>query len=697
MKKLQKMLAFMLAAVLVISMLPVTAMASVSISGASGAGTEEVPLLVDTYEELKGALEFPGDLYIRLDRNVEVNFSREVLGEKVYGIVVPAETKKVLDLNADICFGDSALDDKTIFGGFLFNLGNLEIKGDHSIEGSYVYQCRLPKHDKNMAIINEGKLTLSGDISISAMADDAAAEEFFTAAIENRNGGMTEIYGGSYKAGASGDKGSAALVSWLNAGIVKIHDGKFEAESSSCPAAVMIYHDCAAEISDGKFTGMNLKNPLQSNGLWVSDEADLNLIGGNFQNIAVKKENQKNPDYDLKNALAEQCAFYDYLTGKPYAGKTVNGISHIVRVDAEEETAASIKKAEFSGVVPPARGEKPDDSLNFPAESAFRVTKDLWLDEKNREVTDEFAGGTSYKREILLESIAGFRFKEPLTVSVNGEPLDKMSRNILREGFTLRVQLVYPAVGEKMAFEDVAEDAWYYKDVSYVFNHDIMLGHTKTQFGPEEPLSRAQLTQILYNMNKKPEVTSPGKFTDVKKENWFFPAVTWAAEKGYVGGYGNGLFGPEDPLTREQMATILFRYSHMPDPGLPLPGFRDADEIDGWAETPVSWAVFHGILGGKGHGILDPLGSTTRAEVAKMIRCYIEHVEKKSYLIHFDSRGGTQVADLRVMNGAPVHFPDPPVREGFTFVCWKDDGDMPIYEDALLLAEGEITLHAVWN
>ena len=191
-----------------------------------------------------------------------------------------------------------------------------------------------------------------------------------------------------------------------------------------------------------------------------------------------------------------------------------------------------------------------------------------------------------------------------------------------------RKTIVVPKL-EKLPFEDVPETEWYRPYVEYVAAHRLMNGHTPTTFGPEENLTRAQLAQILYNKEKTPEVTAKNTFTDVKDSDWFCPAVTWAAEKGYVGGYGEGLFGPEDPITREQLATILWRYAEKPETDGSLDLFKDKGEADDWAETALKWAVEHKIMGGKGDGILDPAGNATRAEVAAMIMRFVENVAAK--------------------------------------------------------------------
>ena len=180
-----------------------------------------------------------------------------------------------------------------------------------------------------------------------------------------------------------------------------------------------------------------------------------------------------------------------------------------------------------------------------------------------------------------------------------------------------------------LPFEDVSGEAWYVPDIRYVLSEGLMNGHTHTEFEPEGSLTRAQMTQILYNREGSPEFTAAGSFGDVHEADWFWNPVMWAAASSYVGGYDNGCFGPDDYITREQLAAILYRCSGQPDTDGTLDCFTDRDQVSSYALVPLQWAVEKGIMGGKGGGILDPKGNATRAEAAKMIRCYIENAEMK--------------------------------------------------------------------
>ena len=164
---------------------------------------------------------------------------------------------------------------------------------------------------------------------------------------------------------------------------------------------------------------------------------------------------------------------------------------------------------------------------------------------------------------------------------------------------------------------------WYHEAVDYVLRNDLMGGCGSGLFGPDNHLSRAQLAQILYNKEGRPAVTGSSTFTDVAPGAWYAPAVTWATERGIAGGYGNGTFGPNDNITREQLTVMLWRYAGSPAATNKELHFNDADGISSYALDAVCWAVENGVLNGMGGGILAPQGLTTRAQAAQMLKNFI--------------------------------------------------------------------------
>ena len=169
-----------------------------------------------------------------------------------------------------------------------------------------------------------------------------------------------------------------------------------------------------------------------------------------------------------------------------------------------------------------------------------------------------------------------------------------------------------------LPFTDVAEGDWYYDAVAYCWENGIMDGTSGTAFAPNMLLNRAMMAQVLYNLAGGTASTVAG-FPDVAASAWYADAVNWAAANGYVTGYDNGSYGPEDSLTREQLAVILYRYAGSPAPAGSLDGFADAASASAYAVDALRWAVGEGLLTGKDGGRLDPTGTASRAELAQIL------------------------------------------------------------------------------
>ena len=175
---------------------------------------------------------------------------------------------------------------------------------------------------------------------------------------------------------------------------------------------------------------------------------------------------------------------------------------------------------------------------------------------------------------------------------------------------------------------DVDLGAWYHDGIHYCVEHGLMVGHPDNTFGPEESLTRAQIAQVLYNCENKPAVEAKEIFDDVATSAWYAEAITWASEAGVVLGYGNGKFGPEDPITREQLAAMLYRYSQYKGYDVSAAAelsFVDASTVSDWALTAMKWACAEGILQGMDNNTLNPAGNATRAQAATMFMRYFKN------------------------------------------------------------------------
>lgn len=180
----------------------------------------------------------------------------------------------------------------------------------------------------------------------------------------------------------------------------------------------------------------------------------------------------------------------------------------------------------------------------------------------------------------------------------------------------------------KLPFGDVTVSDWFYDDVRYVYANGIMDGTSSDRFAPNAPLTRAMIVTILYRMDGSPAMSGASDFKDVDSNKWFAKAVAWAAANGIVNGYGSGLFGPNDPVTREQLAAILYRYTAYCKASTTMNGdnlasFTDLSTVSGYALESMNWAVGEKLLKGA-NSKLDPKANATRAQVAAIIHRYLE-------------------------------------------------------------------------
>lgn len=177
-------------------------------------------------------------------------------------------------------------------------------------------------------------------------------------------------------------------------------------------------------------------------------------------------------------------------------------------------------------------------------------------------------------------------------------------------------------------YDDMSTTDWFYSDAEFAYKQLIMLGMDPTHWGPYVPLSRAQFATILYRLMNEPEYAVANQFPDVLSGSWYDDAVSWAAEEGIVTGYQNGLFGPSDMITREQMAVMMYRFADSYGFDVynkaDLTHFIDESHIPAYAKDAMAWAVGQGIITGKDSGTrLAPLENTVRAECAAILYRFI--------------------------------------------------------------------------
>ncbi len=179
------------------------------------------------------------------------------------------------------------------------------------------------------------------------------------------------------------------------------------------------------------------------------------------------------------------------------------------------------------------------------------------------------------------------------------------------------------SVSASKSFNDVTDGSWYGSAVSFASGRGLFLGTSDSEFSPDLPMTRAMLVTVLYRLENEPETAGEALFSDVKEDGWYAEAVAWAAENGIVKGISSDSFGTNDNVTREQIATMLYRYAGYIGMDVSaegdLTGYPDGAEISSWARDAMSWAVGAGLFKGDDTGALRPGDDASRAEVAELI------------------------------------------------------------------------------
>lgn len=200
-------------------------------------------------------------------------------------------------------------------------------------------------------------------------------------------------------------------------------------------------------------------------------------------------------------------------------------------------------------------------------------------------------------------------------------------------GSTVTVKAVFAEEGtvSELPFEDVKVEQWFYEAVKYVYDNELMNGISATEFNPNGLLTRGTIAQVLFNLEGA-DADAAAVFDDVPADAWFADAVNWAAANNIVTGYGDGTFGPDNNITREQMAAILYRYAQFKGYDVSAKGdltaFTDGDNVSEWATDALAWCVGAKLINGRDNGTVDATGTATRAEIAQIFMNFCENIAK---------------------------------------------------------------------
>lgn len=312
------------------------------------------------------------------------------------------------------------------------------------------------------------------------------------------------------------------------------------------------------------------------------------------------------------------------FTVQPKAGLSVGTYSENIAVTSSEGATVTIS-ATFTVRQYSGGSSDPTYSITLPS----RVTGgELKLSrryaEKGETVTLTAIPDEGYELDTL--TVTDSKGKEiDLTHKGGNEYTFKMPAG------RVEIEVSFREIEVELPFTDVPEGAWYADAAAYVYEHGLMAGTSATTFAPDATTSRSMIATILWRMAGSPVVNYAMDYTDVAQGQWYSEAIRWAASEGIVGGYGNGLFGTNDPITREQFAAMLYRFAQEQGYDVSVGedtnilSYTDVADLSEYAISAMQWAVGAGIINGTGDGsTLTPQGQATRAQAAVMLMRFCE-------------------------------------------------------------------------
>jgi uncharacterized repeat protein (TIGR02543 family) len=220
--------------------------------------------------------------------------------------------------------------------------------------------------------------------------------------------------------------------------------------------------------------------------------------------------------------------------------------------------------------------------------------------------------------------------KHSLTFDMNGGT-DPVLTIIVTETTKTDPQEEKPAIEETVKFEDIKSGDWFYEAVNYVYNAGLMKGNSDTTFAPYADTTRGMIVTILHRLEGTPKANTANSFTDVGSDKYYTDAVAWASNNRIVSGYGDGIFGPENSITREQLAVILMNYAKYKGYDVSmrtdLSKLADGASVSSWSEDAMSWANATGLIQGSQNQLM-PDGNAQRAQVAAILQRFMETIAK---------------------------------------------------------------------
>lgn len=394
----------------------------------------------------------------------------------------------------------------------------------------------------------------------------------------------------------SGDTGYAGVVVQPDGTFIMDSYGHWDKEFSQSWTGGVTTDLCY--IRQAKFTLGEIDQALG-----LVNKSDLESLINTWKNTTADGYTESSYD-EFANALEEAQTVFS-------SGK-VQQIQVDAAREALEDAAAGLKTISSTKPIESVSFGKEEDSIIIKEERKLEVI----VTPEDADEAENIVWTSSDEEVLTVDEEGNIKAMWPGEATITAESGGKKG--------SIKVT-VY---GVEKIYKDVHEDDWYYGASNWTYVNEVMSGYGNGIFGPADQLARAQFATILYRIAGEPEVEFKNQFPDVQKNDWYADAVIWAYQNGIITGYTDtGMFGSSDNITREQLATILYRYTKSKGIDVTsdedLSDFPDASAVSGFADDAMKWAVSKELIKGD-KGRLNPQGNTNRAEAAIIIQRYVK-------------------------------------------------------------------------
>jgi uncharacterized repeat protein (TIGR02543 family) len=393
---------------------------------------------------------------------------------------------------------------------------------------------------------------------------------------------------------------------------VTTEDGSYTATCDVTVTTAVIYTVTLSNGGNGA-TGSGSYTAGTTVNIYAGNRSGYTFTGWTSSDVTITGASSKNASFTMPAKNVTIKANWSYNSGSGGGGGSSSSSTNATLSDT---------KAEFDK----NEGDDLKVTLKSGSYSLRSIKNGSYTLREGRDYT--ISGRTVTIKASYLDSLKEGKYS--LTFDMNGGT-DPVLTIIVTDTTETDPQEEKPPVEETVNFEDVKSSDWFYDAVNYVYNAGLMKGNSDTTFAPYADTTRGMIVTILHRLEGTPKANTANSFTDVGSDKYYTDAVAWASNNRIVSGYGDGIFGPENSITREQLAVILMNYAKYKGYDVSmrtdLSKFADGESVSPWAKEAMSWANAVELIRGSQNQLM-PTGNAQRSQVAAILQRFLETIAK---------------------------------------------------------------------